>query len=334
MIKRALIVGLGSIGRRHLRILRELHPDLDIRVLRHSGCVEEIEYSDGCYGDFEDACRFQPDLAIIASPASEHIVSAKALANAGTHLLVEKPISNNADGVAELISLARERDLRLQVGYNLRFLKTLQCFRENLINGVIGSVYSVQCEVGQYLPDWRRDVDYRQSVSAQRKFGGGVLLELSHELDLLSWIFGDICSVSAWIGSQGSLEIDVEDSAMLRLEFENKVRAQVMMDFIRKDSTRTCTAVGEKGTLRWDALRGLVEHFDPSANSWKVIIRRSLDRDESYSAQLRSFLHSIQAGTASEIAAAGEEGLNVVKVIDAARRSSAADGLRMIVRPL
>ncbi|MDC1097121.1 Gfo/Idh/MocA family oxidoreductase [Gammaproteobacteria bacterium] len=334
MTNRALIVGLGSIGRRHLRILRELHPELDIRVLRHSGCVEEIEYSDGCYRNFEDACRFQPDFAVIASPASEHIVSAKALANAGTHLLIEKPISNNADGVAELISLARERDLRLQVGYNLRFLKTLQCFRENLIDGLIGSVYSVQCEVGQYLPDWRPGVDYRQSVSAQRKLGGGVLLELSHELDLLSWVFGDVCSVSAWIGSQGSLDIDVEDSAMLHLEFENKVRAQVMMNFIRRDSTRACTAVGEKGTLRWDALRGVVEHFDPMRKSWKEIIRRPLDHDESYLAQLKSFLHSVQAGTASEIAAAGEEGLNVVKVVDAARRSSAADGLRMIVRPL
>jgi predicted dehydrogenase len=334
MTNRALIVGLGSIGRRHLRILRELHPDLDIRVLRHSGCVEAIEYSDGCFENFEEACRFQPDFAIIASPASEHIVSAKALANAGTHLLVEKPISNNADGVAELISLARGRDLRLQVGYNLRFLKTLQCFRENLIDGLIGSVHSVRCEVGQYLPDWRPDVDYRQSVSAQRKFGGGVLLELSHELDLLSWVFGDIFSVSAWIGSQGSLDIDVEDSAMLHLEFENKVRAQVMMDFIRRDSTRACTAVGEKGTLRWDALKGLVEHFDSSANSWREIIRSPLNRDESYLAQLRSFLNSIQTGAVSEIASAGEEGLNVVKVIDAARRSSAADGLRMIVRPL
>ena len=334
MINRALIVGVGSIGRRHLRILREFCPDLDIRVLRHSGCAEEIDYSNGCFDSIEDACRFKPDFAIIASPPSEHLFAAKALTHVNTHLLVEKPISHDAEGVDELILLSQERQLRLQVGYNLRFLKTLQCFRENLIDELIGSVYSIQCEVGQYLPDWRPDVDYRQSVSAQKNLGGGVLLELSHELDLLSWIFGNIFSVSAWIGSRGSLDIDVEDSAMLQLKFESHVPAQVTMDFLRRDATRTCTVVGENGTLRWDALRGVVEHFDPRAKSWNEIIRDRPSRDESYLTQLRSFLHSIETGTASDIAATGEESLDVVQVIDAARRSSAADGLHMIVRRL
>ena len=337
MIRRALVAGLGSIGRRHLRLLRAALPEADIRVLRHSGCDETIEYANGCFSQLEEACAFAPGLAVIASPAPFHIATATALAEKGAHLLVEKPVSDTCAGVAELIALCAARRQVFQIGYNLRFLETLQCFRAEIAAGRIGAVHAVHCEIGQYLPAWRPDADYRTTVSAEKALGGGVLLELSHELDLLRWVFGVVDWLSAWIGRQSALEIDVEDSAMLQIGFASGPVAQLGMDFLRRDTTRICTALGADGSLRWDAVAGRVDHFDPKAGHWTEVTQVTPDRDASYRAQIAAFLTAIAEGHRKEvqstaqdqIAARGTDGLAVMRLIEAARLSNAMHGVRI-----
>lgn len=337
MIGRALVVGLGSIGRRHLRLMRAALPESDIRVLRHSCCSSAIEHANGCFSRLEEACAFAPDLAVIASPAPFHIATATALAETGAHLLVEKPVSDGTKGVAELIALCAAGGQVFQVGYNLRFLKTLQCFRAELEAGRIGAVQAVRCEIGQYLPGWRPDADYRSTVSAQKALGGGVLLELSHELDMLRWVFGEVDWLSAWTGRQSALEIDVEDSAMLQIGFASGPVAQLGMDFLRRDPTRTCTALGAEGSLRWDAVAGRVDHFDPEAGRWTEVTQVTPERDASYRAQIAALLaaiaegprHAAQPTTQHQIAARGTDGLAVMRLVEAARRSDATQGLRI-----
>ena len=289
-IARALVVGLGSIGQRHLRLLRSALPDADIRVLRHSHCSEPIEYADGCFNQIEAACSFGPQLAIIASPAPFHLSAATALAGTGAHLLIEKPISDSVDGVSELMTMCAERGSQLQVGYNLRFLHTLQEFKRTLHQNCVGDVYAVRCEVGQYLPSWRPGADYRGTVSARRDLGGGVLLELSHELDMLRWVFGEIDWLSAWTGRQGPLEIDVEDCVMIQMGFTSGPVAQLSMDFLRRDTTRVCTAIGAEGSLRWDAIAGRVAQFAPHSGDWTDLSVDAVARDDSYSAQIDALL--------------------------------------------
>lgn len=337
MIRRALVAGLGSIGRRHLRLLRAALPEADIRVLRLSGCDGVIEHADGCFSRLDEACAFAPELAVIASPAPFHIATATALADAGSHLLVEKPVSDGTAGVAELIALCAARGQVFQVGYNLRFLETLQCFRAEVAAGRIGTVQAVRCEIGQYLPDWRPEADYRATVSAQKALGGGVLLELSHELDLLRWVFGEVDWLSAWIGRQSALEIDVEDSAMLQIGFSSGSVAQLGMDFLRHDTTRTCTALGAEGSLRWDAVAGRVDHFDSEAGRWTQVMQVPPERDASYRAQIAALLAAIAEGPGQaalptaqhQIAARGTDGLAVMLLVEAARRSDATQGLRI-----
>lgn len=333
MIKRALVVGLGSIGRRHLRLLREALPMSNIRVLRHSKCREPIEYADGCFHNLEAARDFAPELAVIASPAPFHLSTAKVLAEAGAHLLVEKPVSDTADGVADLITLCGARARVFQVGYNLRFLDTLQVFRDQIAAAQIGTVQAVRCEIGQYLPEWRPDVDYRGTVSAQRILGGGVLLELSHELDMLRWVFGEVEWLSAWTGRQGMLEIDVEDCAMLQMGFAAGHVAQVGMDFLRRDSTRTCTAIGAKGSLRWDAVTGQVARYDSQTGAWIALYAARPHRDFTYRVQIENFLASID-GRPCDVAAQGIDGLAVMRLIEAARLSDAQKGRRILLHEI
>ena len=330
MIRRALIAGLGSIGRRHLRLLRAAVPGADIRVLRHSGCDETIDHADGCFSRLEDACGFAPELAVIASPAPFHIATATAMAKVGAHLLVEKPVSDGSAGVAALIALCAVQGQVFQVGYNLRFLDTLQVFRNELAAGRIGTVQAVRCEIGQYLPGWRPDTDYSNTVSAQKALGGGVLLELSHELDMLRWVFGEVDWLSAWTGRQSTLELDVEDSAMLQMGFAGGPVAQLGMDFLRRDTTRFCTALGAEGSLRWDGVAGRVDYFDPKVGRWTEVTQIATDRDASYRTQIAAFLAAID-GSPWDIAAKGDDGLAVMHLVEAARRSDAQNGLRIYI---
>ena len=325
LISRILIVGLGSIGKRHLRLARELLPNADVRVLRHQACDSVPEHANGCFSSLEDAIAFAPQLAVIASPATFHVDSAQSLACAGVHLLVEKPLSAALDGIPQLLETCREQKTVLLMGYNLRFLPSLRQFKDLLKGDLIGSVLSVRCEIGQYLPSWRPDADYRQGVSARRELGGGALLELSHELDYLRWIFGEVEWVKANVSRQSGLEIDVEDTAHLILGFASlpntrQLIGSVNLDFVRHDTTRLCTAIGENGSLRWNGLTGTVEQYEMGAKEWRELFRHQHQHDDSYLAEWRHFLNCIAAREVPLIT--GEDGLKVLQIIDASRQAS------------
>jgi len=327
MIERVLIVGQGSIGQRHLRILRENLPQADIRVLRHRPGSGVSELANGVYHDLADACTFAPQVAIIANPTPFHLQVATALVAVGSHLLIEKPLSHDLAGVEALLHQAHAQGVVLQVGYNLRFLPSLSRFRHLVHQGEIGQVLSIRCEIGQYLPTWRPDSDYRQGVSAQRSLGGGVLLELSHELDYLRWIFGEVDWVRAYLGRHSQLEIDVEDVAHLILGFRPGAAfgaaagpvAALSLDFLRHDPTRLCTAIGERGSLRWNGLTGTVEVYPAGGEGWQVVYHHPHQRDDSYHAQWGHFLDCVHSNRPPLVS--GEDGYAVLKIVAAARSS-------------
>lgn len=326
MLERILIVGLGSIGTRHAQLVRELMPDVQIAALRHQrGRDAENTAINCCYTNLDEALKFQPQVAVIANPATYHLETALSLARAGVHLLIEKPLAASSRGIDELIETCSSRRIVMMVAYNLRFLPSLQKFRELLGKQRVGRVLSVRAEIGQFLPSWRPSTDYRQTVSAQASLGGGALLELSHEIDYLRWLFGEVNSVSSIQRKQSSLEIDVEDTAHLIMEFTSSqevtpVIANLSMDLIRHDTTRTCTVIGETGTLRWNALTGTVELFE-QGGAWQTLFTHASQRNESYLAEWRHFLQCIEEGTQPLIS--GRDGLEVLRIIEAARQSSA-----------
>lgn len=325
LVNRLLIVGQGSIGKLHLRLARELLPNADIRVLRHQECASIPERANGCFSNLDQAIDFAPQIAVIASPAAFHMSVAQQLAWAGVHLLVEKPLSASLDGVPQLLEICREQGTVLLTAYNLRFLPSLQRYRDLLNETVIGRVLSVRCEIGQYLPSWRPDTDYRQGVSARQELGGGALLELSHELDYLRWIFGEVDWVKATLSRQSDLEIDVEDTAHLILGFVpaadgHQLIGTVTLDFVRHDTTRLCTAIGENGSLRWNGLTGVVEQFEAGAKDWREIFRHQHQRDDSYLAEWQHFLGCVSEQKIPLIT--GDDGLKVLQIIDAARKAS------------
>ena len=322
MIKRILIVGLGSIGKRHLSVARELLPQAEIAVLRHKVNQTIPDGADHIFSTMVEALAFTPQLAVIANPATFHLSAAMPLAEIGVHLLIEKPLSATSEGAAELLDACQKTNAVLAIGYNLRFLLSLQKFKSILDDKTIGNVWSVRSEIGQFLPSWRTNSDYRQGVSAQHALGGGALLELSHEIDYLLWIFGEVEWVQAVLAQQSDLEIDVEDSAHLILGFVVKGRqkpivASVNLDFIRQDTSRSCTAIGKLGSLRWDGIQGTVEFWASGDLGWKEVYKHQATRDQSYRAEWSNVIHSIEQGAPPLIT--GEDGLKVLQIIEAAR---------------
>ena len=268
---------------------------------------------------------FGPQGAVIANPAPYHLEVALPLARAGVPLLIEKPISHDARGVSDLIDICEAGGLTLMTGYNLRYMSSLQTFRELLRDGRIGRSISVRAEVGQSLTTWRPGVDYRSSVSAKAELGGGVLPELSHDIDYLRWLFGEAEWVSATLVTGGGLDIEVEDVAHLVIGYAPRnskasVVAALSMDFIRHDTTRGCTVIGEAGSLRWDGVAGTVEVFDRGEHSWQSLFTSKEDRDSTYLEEWRDFLRCIGGGGAPLVS--GRDGLATVRLIEAARVSA------------
>ena len=327
LINTVLIVGLGSIGRRHVGIIQSIFPNINIIVLRHKKCNSDDIKLLGlhkCVTSVDDAIKLNPQAAIISNPASRHLEIAKRLATKGINLLIEKPISDSSKGVQELIDICYANEAKLMTGYNLRFLPSLMEFKKQIHSNKIGKIYNVRSEVGQYLPNWRPEKDYRDGVSAQKSLGGGALLELSHEIDYLSWIFGRVNWVKSHVSKQSDLEIDVEDNAHVILGFEAingiLVTASLNIDFIRHDTTRKCFAIGEKGTLLWDGIKGQVKFFEKSSTHWEILFSNSPDKDFTYREEVKSFFLSIESNIKTSIS--GEDGLKIVGIVDNIKESS------------
>lgn len=329
MIERVLIVGLGSAGRRHLEIVRRLCPSADIRILRQNSFERDLDSTEDLecvITSLKEAQYFVPEVAVLCNPAPSHVSLAMTFAEMGSHLLIEKPLSDSTKEVVPLLNVCRNNGRILQVGYNLRYSSSLCEFRNELKQELIGEVFSIRCEVGQWLPSWRPATDYRKTVSANRLLGGGALLELSHEIDYLGWIFGSIDWVRATLVKSSSLEIDVEDTASLILGLRKRQHSlspfcSLTMDFVRHDATRRCQVMGERGVLLWDGLKGEVSLLEAGDSKWKILHSFELDLQNSYLNEWRDFLKCIEEGGKPLVT--GEDGLSVLAVVEAARESSA-----------
>ena len=181
---------------------------------------------------------------------------------------------------------------------------------------------------------WRKDRDYRSSVTANRNLGGGVLLELSHELDYLSWIFGPCKWVRAWIGNVSDLDVDVEDSANLILgmtqkDTEKDLICSLNMDFVRQDKHRSCTVICEHGTIKWNGCLGIVKIYSKQTGNWETIFSDIADVEKSYSLQFKSFLNNINKNQPATPNV--QDGINVLKIIDSSHESSSQHGKQISI---
>ena len=323
-IKKILIIGFGSIAQRHYKIAKNKYPEADIKILRSSR--KKAQELKNAFFKIEDALNFDPQLVIIANPASLHISSATPFIKEDRYFFIEKPLSIKSDDAEVFLKKCNKEKSLIQVGYNLRFSSSLKFFKECIDGKLIGDLWSVRSEVGHYLPSWRTDSDYKVSVSSQASLGGGVINELSHEIDYLLWLFGDVEWVSAISSKQSNLEIDVEDSAHIIMCFGSNNKnliATLNMDFIRRDRKRECIVIGSKGSIKWDGLNGKVFLWKDKDTFWNEIYSLE-DLDKSYEYEWEHIEKSYSLKIKPYID--GYEGLRTLKLIELLKRSSLLNG--------
>jgi predicted dehydrogenase len=265
-----LIAGFGSIGRRHMQNLLALG-ERDIVFYRtHRSTLPEKELEGfAVETDLNSALKHQPDGVIIANPSAKHLDVAIPAAEAGCHILMEKPVSDSMDRLDDLDAALKKNGSRMLVGFQYRFHPGLRQVKRLLNEGAIGRPLSFRAQWSEYLPGWHPWEDYRQSYSARRDLGGGVVLTLCHPLDYVRWLLGEVKSITAFTGKISDLEMDVEDCAEIGLGLENGAHGSVHLDYFQRPAVHRLEISGTEGSLRWDNADGAVQVYRVGANAWE-----------------------------------------------------------------
>lgn len=290
------VVGAGSIGSRHQRILKQLG---------HKVSVVSANSPDADFRSMSDALERESfDYVVIASQTSQHVTDLSALINNrfNGRVLIEKPLFE------KLHTLEDNNFSFAAVGYNLRFHPAIVWLKDTLPK--LGKLSSANFYVGQYLPTWRPDSDYRKSSSARDISGGGVLRDLSHELDLVQYLFGDWQQLTAVGGKFSDLEIATDDTFSILMTSTKCNAISVQLNYIDRIKQRYITINGNNGTVSIDLISNTAKFSD-------LDVKFSVNADDTYVAQHLAVISSDSQNTCSL-----SEALKVVETIQAIEKSA------------
>lgn len=315
-----LIAGYGSIGRRHLRNLRELGENDLVLMRSHKSTLPDDEVKDvPVETDIEAALAHKPDGVIIANPTALHLDIAIPAANAGCAVFMEKPVSDSFERLPELQNALKQNGGRFQMGFQFRFHPGLQKMKELLDTGAIGKPYSFRAEWGEYLPGWHPWEDYRKSYASRKDLGGGVLLTLSHPLDYLRWLFGDPEWIWGMNGKISDLELETDDIAEIGMQMTNGLIGNVHLDYYSRPARNGLEVIGSEGKLRCNNLDGIVTLRTADGNNERFSPEPAYDRNDMFLNEMRRFI-AVTAGTAQPSCTL-EDGIAVQRMVDLVRKS-------------
>jgi len=293
-----LVVGYGSIGQRHTRLLKELGYPVAI-VSRYLTNYSPL------YPNLDKALlEWNPNYVVIANRTNEHYESLSILAATQFEglVLIEKPL------FSKYLDIPEHKFTQAAVAYNLRFHPLLQQLRSIVSNSP--KVISVNIYIGSYLPDWRSTIDYRQSYSAFTEQGGGVLRDLSHELDYIQWIFGDWKCLTARGGKFSDLEIKSDDVYSILMETERAYLVSIHMNYLNRTPHREIIVNTVDQTIQLDLIQNSM-----TINGHQTVIQNN--RDSTYITEHKAML----AGDGSTLCTL-EEASQTLQTIEMAEKAA------------
>ena len=297
-----LVVGLGSIAAKHISAIRQIKKDACIYALRSTVGSEKKDGITNLY-DFDEVRAIKFDFAIISNPTSEHIKTIDALLVLNCPLFIEKPVSNTIE-IQDTITEIKRLDILTYIGCNLRFLDSLRYIKEEVSKQKRINEVNVYC--GSYLPKWRSNTDFRTSYSAQKSMGGGVQLDLIHEIDYIYWIFGKPKNVTKTFRCVSSLHIDAIDYANYCLEYDDFC-VGITLNYYRRDYKRTMEILFENTTWLVDLKQNSI--ISPETE----IFKSSQQMNDTYLEQMKYFYQLVQTGAKSSLNSINEA-IEVLKI--------------------
>jgi predicted dehydrogenase len=315
--QKILIIGAGSIGRRHAANLKTL--DVVVSIFDIFKGTREFcrEYGYGHETNLKRSLNSGVyDAALVCTPNHLHVPISQEVADAGVPLFVEKPLSHTKKGIPHLLDTVRNKGLIAMAGFNLRFEPGLQYIKSNLD---VSRVAFTRIECGSHMPGWRPNTDYRATYSAQRSMGGGIILDDIHELDYACWLFGYPERIVSAYGRYSNFEIDVEDTAEIHLGYPDKL-VTLHMDYLQRRYTRKCTICLRDGfSIDWVFGDHVTENYGSGEHTFHY--SDSFDINGMYKKEIAYFLMCLKEGIMPE-----SNLENAAKILDIAlvakRRSS------------
>ncbi|MBI1911087.1 MAG: Gfo/Idh/MocA family oxidoreductase [Deltaproteobacteria bacterium] len=302
-----VVVGYGSAGRRHLDNLLKLKKVRAVTICTsHAGIVPVQDPRVRFVSSLEDVVSRKSDnrngfdFAIVANETGRHIETSVLLAGRGLSLFIEKPLSHTVEGINVLEELVRKKGLKAFIAYNFRFMGAIRRIREELKTGRLGKLYFSRIEAGQYLPQWRPCDDYRRSYSASSARGGGVGLDLSHELDYMRMLFGDPVEWKVVRSYSGALEINSEDVFEGIYSYKSGFVCSVHLDYLQAEKKRMIRIDGSKGMLECDLVR---KQMSITGEDGRAIIDSAdmFDLNSTYLDEILHFIDVIENGREPDV---------------------------------
>lgn len=324
---KALVLGCGSIGIRHIEHLRRLgverveaaDPNPQARERVKSGLGLAVD------ADPDKALDRRPDVVLVCTPASTHVAVASRALQAGAHVFVEKPLAISLEGTQEFLAQARSDGRVVQVGYQLRYHPAMRQAREIVRSGRLGPVLTAEAHFGLYLDRWWPGRDYRASYMVNDEISGGLLLDASHEIDLLMWFLGNVEEVFAHGAKLSGLEISGMDVIHILMKMDGGALATLRMDCLEPVYTRSLRLTGEGTGLRWDCPEGRADTSlgrlqvcELGSESFQPVPTQGRPSD-AYLEELKDFLAAVRERRAPLVGV--EQAIEVLKVVEAVRTS-------------
>lgn len=280
-----LICGLGSIGQRHATILRD---KLSCEVVAFRSGEQSNENNLGIseVNTWKDAINSNCDVAVISNPSNLHIDTATKCAKSGMSIFIEKPIDAGLAGLDELMQIVEENNITSYVAYVMRFHPLVARIKNDLENDKVVSARFVSAS---YLPEWRPGTKHKQSYSSQSSMGGGVVLDLSHELDLARYLIGEVKSIIGISDRRGDITVDSEDIADLLIEHAS-CTSNVHLSYCSRISQRTIDIETSSKTIHANLLSG--DYIVSSADR-TIECNIAINKNEIFLKQWEYFLENI-----------------------------------------
>lgn len=289
---KVLIIGFGSIAKKHYHALVRIKPSVEVIALRHSPEAVPLDSIISVYNLEEMRLQGPYDFVIISNPTYKHRESINIVLELNCPLFIEKPLFNDI-GPRDIFEKIRVHKTMTYVACNLRFIECLEYLKTNLLPSLVINEVNIYC--GSFLPEWRVGVDYRENYSAHASQGGGVHLDLIHELDYTYWLFGKPTNVDAHRRSCSTLQISAVDYANYLLEYEH-FAVNIILNYYRKDKKRTIELVCTDDTYTVDLLDNTIF----SACKQEKIFKSKQSFLDTYQKQLEYFISKLPTATTQD----------------------------------
>lgn len=281
-----LFFGLGSIGTRHAKLILENY-NFQLFAFRSGKSVIKNDLQIPEVYSWNEVKKLKPDIAFITNPTSLHIKTAKKCAELGIKLFIDKPIGNKLKELDQLLSLVKKQGLTTYIGYNLRFHPVIKSVHKYIRKN---KLLHAKIWTTSYLPNWRKGEDYKQSYRTNRKLGGGVILDLSHELDYLDYLLGNLKVKSGMFSKRSSLTNNVEDYADFLIETDLGP-VNLHINFLSHKNRREIQLDFENLTVIADLVNCKIEEF--KKETLVKTLNFDYERNDSFKSQLEYFFKNI-----------------------------------------